>query len=139
VSDSTDDHLNADPFPPLNWDKFCWIGSIALASRSGFQSDGVRVMEFACPKCSSRQYTTWDPTHLVIRHWILNPGIAVNELVLDQRMPEVMYICRIARNRSVTGHTSFAPAPICITSPRCGRAETRLDAGSTWCALTVAN
>lgn len=38
MSDSTDDHLTADPFPPLKWDKYCWTGSIILISWSGFQS-----------------------------------------------------------------------------------------------------
>jgi hypothetical protein len=38
VSDSTDDQLTAEPFPPLTWDEFCWTGSITLASWSGFQS-----------------------------------------------------------------------------------------------------
>ena len=38
MSDSTDDHLTIDPFPPLKWDRFLWTGSITLTSWSGFQS-----------------------------------------------------------------------------------------------------
>ena len=38
MSDSLDDRLPVDPFPPLKLGKFFWEGSITLASWSGFQS-----------------------------------------------------------------------------------------------------
>lgn len=50
--------------------------------------------EIHCPKCGSTNLTTWSIKHPIILHWVLNPGLAINELVLGQRIPSVTYVCR---------------------------------------------
>jgi len=42
-------------------------------------------------------------------HWVLNPGIAFNDLALGQRLPAVMHECRHCR-------TYFVDCPHCRTS-----------------------
>ncbi len=49
---------------------------------------------FECPRCGGQDYSVWVLPHPLLLHWILNPGIAFNELVLGQRIPDVLYICR---------------------------------------------
>jgi hypothetical protein len=38
------------------------------------------------------KYKVWKLPHPMLLHWILNPGIAINELVLGQRIPKVTLI-----------------------------------------------
>ena len=47
-----------------------------------------------CPTCSAENYKTWGPSHPAMIHWVLNPGLAFNELALGQRVPRRMNICR---------------------------------------------
>lgn len=46
-----------------------------------------------CPECGGEFHTTWGPSHPLIIHWKANPGLAFNELLLGQRLPEVFFIC----------------------------------------------
>jgi uncharacterized protein (TIGR02996 family) len=55
---------------------------------------GVDPDGFLCPGCGSREASCWDLRNPLILHWALNPGLAVNELVLGQRIPRVMLTCR---------------------------------------------
>lgn len=48
---------------------------------------------FLCPECQSTDFKTWAFPHPLIIHWVLNPGIAVNELLLGQRIPTLTYFC----------------------------------------------
>lgn len=58
------------------------------------------LVEFECPKCKGHLCEIWglDGSNLGIRlmywHAILNPGIAFNELVLGQRSPQRVYVCK---------------------------------------------
>lgn len=58
------------------------------------------LVEFECPECKGHMYEKWslDGSNLGIRlmywHMILNPGLAINELVLGQRTPKVSYVCK---------------------------------------------
>lgn len=58
------------------------------------------LVEFVCPKCRGRLCEIWalngsNPgIRLMYWHLILNPGLAFNELVLGQRFPERLYICK---------------------------------------------
>jgi hypothetical protein len=47
-----------------------------------------------CPTCGAENKKTWTPLHPVMLHWFLNPGLAVNELFLGQRIPRVSHFCR---------------------------------------------
>lgn len=58
------------------------------------------LVEFECPECKGHVCEIWslNCSSSVVRfslwHWILNPGVAINELVLGQRMPERMFVCK---------------------------------------------
>jgi len=47
-----------------------------------------------CPTCGAENTKVWDRSHLAMLHWMLNPGLAINELVLGQRVPERIELCR---------------------------------------------
>lgn len=47
-----------------------------------------------CPYCGSNHFKVWTVRTPVMRHWVLNPGLAFNELVLGQRMPCEILFCR---------------------------------------------
>lgn len=38
------------------------------------------------------KFKIWALPHPIVLHWILNPGLAFNELVLGQRLPKVILI-----------------------------------------------
>ena len=52
-----------------------------------------------CPKCGGQNFKVWKLPSPVIVHWVLNPGLAFNELVLGQRIPKVMLICLDCQGR----------------------------------------
>jgi hypothetical protein len=61
----------------------------------------------------TRQYKVWNWKHPLVLHWILNPGLAVNELLPGQRVPKVMLV---ERDKSKTlAERSFVPCPHCHT------------------------
>ena len=47
-----------------------------------------------CHRCGQSHFRSWEPYHPVMLHWVLNPGLAFNELVLGQRVPRRILICR---------------------------------------------
>lgn len=49
--------------------------------------------EFTCPHCRSHDFSTWAFPHPLIVHWVLNPGLMFNELLLGQRIPRITYFC----------------------------------------------
>ncbi len=57
-------------------------------------------VEFECPKCKGHICERWElnGSNLGIRlmywHYLLNPGIAFNELILGQRIPQQTYVCQ---------------------------------------------
>jgi len=66
---------------------------------------------FRCPQCGGEPHKTWGPTHLVMVHWLLNPGLAFNELVLGQRVPKVTHICTSCALDQ--NQRSYVPCPSC--------------------------
>ena len=50
-----------------------------------------------CPRCNSANVSRWDWRHPLILHWILNPGLAFNEVFLGQRIPAVTFLCKDCR------------------------------------------
>lgn len=47
-----------------------------------------------CPTCAAENKSDWGPRHPVMLHWVLNPALAFNELVLGQRIPRHMSGCK---------------------------------------------
>ena len=59
------------------------------------------------------KYKVWTWKHPFVLHFILNPGLAFNELVLGQRVPKVSLVER-DKTKSL-GERSFVPCPHCQT------------------------
>jgi len=66
-----------------------------------------------CPKCGGRNFKVWKMPSPVIVHWVLNPGLAFNELVLGQRVPKVQLICQDCQDPFY--NRSYVPCPHCQT------------------------
>jgi uncharacterized protein (TIGR02996 family) len=49
---------------------------------------------FGCPVCHHGRAFKLDARNPVVLHWIVNPGLAFNELVLGQRVPATILVCR---------------------------------------------
>ena len=56
---------------------------------------------FRCPKCAGSAFTRWAFPHPLVLHWLLNPGLVFNELVLGQRMPAATVFCETCREPKV--------------------------------------
>ncbi len=41
-----------------------------------------------------KKYEIWDWKSPVVLHWIINPGLVINELILGQTIPKIMLIER---------------------------------------------
>jgi len=59
------------------------------------------------------QYDVWNWKHWAFFHFILNPGIAFNELVLGQRSPKVMLIDK--KSDKPLMERNYVPCPHCNT------------------------
>lgn len=64
-------------------------------------------------KYDKSKYKIWDWKHPVILHWIINPGLVINELILGQTIPKVMLIEREGKKRFY--QRSLVPCPHCGT------------------------
>ena len=60
-----------------------------------------------------KKYKVWDWKSPMILHWILNPGLAFNELALGQTIPKVMLIDRESEKSMY--QRSLVPCPHCGT------------------------
>lgn len=72
--------------------------------------------EFVCPECGGSDFKRWDHRHWAIIHWLVNPGLLVNELVLGQRLPKLMLICKTCQVPLVD--RSYVPCAECGTMNR---------------------
>ena len=59
------------------------------------------------------KYEIWSWKHILFFHWILNPGVVFNELVLGQRIPKIMLIGK--ENGRVLYDKNYVPCPHCGT------------------------
>lgn len=59
------------------------------------------------------QYKVWTWRHPLLLHWILNPGLAFNELVLGQRAPKLSLVEKDSKKS--LAERSFVPCPHCNT------------------------
>ena len=64
-----------------------------------------------CPKCKGSDFKQWKLPHPLILHWVLNPGLAFNEVVLGQRLPKLQLICRTCE--SALMERAYVPCPAC--------------------------
>lgn len=48
---------------------------------------------FACPTCGSDRHTRWTWRTGVVLHWLVNPGLIINEILLGQRVPATIAFC----------------------------------------------
>lgn len=67
--------------------------------------------DYRCPKCGGNSFKRWGLTHPVILHWVLNPGVAFNEIVLGQRVPKVQLVCTACEDTWLD--RSYIPCPSC--------------------------
>jgi hypothetical protein len=74
----------------------------------------------ACPKCGGHNFKVWKLPAPLLLHWVLNPGLAFNELVLGQRIPKVMLLCQDCQEP--LGQRTYVPCPHCHT----------MNHGQTW-------
>ena len=47
-----------------------------------------RNMEISEMDFDTNKYKVWKLPHPMLIHWVLNPGLAFNELILGQRVPK---------------------------------------------------
>lgn len=59
----------------------------------------------------SSKYKTWSWMHPYMLHWMINPGLVVNELILGQRIPKRMLI-ENSKTKTLSERT-FVPCPHC--------------------------
>jgi len=64
-----------------------------------------------CPKCRGTDMKRWELPNWMLLHWVINPGLAFNELVLGQRIPKVTLICQSCRLPLV--ERQYVPCPSC--------------------------
>lgn len=59
------------------------------------------------------RYKVWTWKHPFVLHWMLNPGLAINELLFGQSVPRVMLIEKDSKKS--LAEKSFIPCPHCGT------------------------
>lgn len=57
------------------------------------------------------KYRIWSWKHILMLHWMINPGLAFNELVLGQRVPRVMLVER--NSSKALDEKTQIPCPHC--------------------------
>lgn len=65
------------------------------------------------PEFDRNKYTVWALPNVMMWHWVLNPGLAVNELLLGMRIPKVMLIDRTSDQPLAL--RTYIPCPHCGT------------------------
>ena len=57
------------------------------------------------------KYKVWQLPHPMVLHWVLNPGLAFNELILGQRLPKVMLVDKTSDAPLM--ERQYVPCPEC--------------------------
>jgi predicted RNA-binding Zn-ribbon protein involved in translation (DUF1610 family) len=83
---------------------------------------------YKCPKCGGDHFKRWQLPHPYILHWVLNPGLAVNELVLGQRVTKTQLICQDCDGPMMD--RAYVPCPSCGTMHLGRRASGRQGFGN---------
>lgn len=72
-----------------------------------------RLLKFEHMNFDKKKYQVWTWKNLFILHWIVNPGLAFNELILGQRVPKIILVEK--NSRKSLGERSYVPCPHCET------------------------
>jgi len=70
-----------------------------------------RLLKFEHMNFDKKKYQVWTWKNLFILHWIVNPGLAFNELILGQRVPKIILVEK--NSRKSLGERSYVPCPHC--------------------------
>lgn len=68
---------------------------------------------YKCPKCDGTNFKRWELPHPIMLHWVLNPGLAFNEIILGQRLPKTQLICQDCDGPMLD--RAYVPCPSCKT------------------------
>lgn len=71
--------------------------------------DGVE--DDVAPETAAVSYRRWTLSHPLVLHWVLNPGVAFNEVFLGQRLPKVMLVDQTSDRPFM--ERCFVPCPAC--------------------------
>lgn len=64
-------------------------------------------------KIDTNKYKVWTWEHPMMLHWIINPGLVFNELILGQRVAKIILVEK-DKSKTLTDR-SFIPCPNCET------------------------
>lgn len=73
----------------------------------------MTTTDYQCPKCQGHDLKRLEWPNWIIVHWVLNPGLAFNEVVLGQRLPQLMLTCQSCPGPLL--ERQFVPCPHCGT------------------------
>lgn len=59
------------------------------------------------------KYKLWSWKHPMVLHWIINPGLAINELIFGQRVPRFTLVEK--NTKKTLGERTYIPCPHCNT------------------------
>jgi len=71
----------------------------------------MTMPDYQCPKCQGHDLKRLEWPNWMIVHWVLNPGLAFNEVVLGQRLPKLMLTCQSCPGTLL--ERQFVPCPHC--------------------------
>ena len=71
---------------------------------------GGLMEQFKCVVCGHGEYRILKWPNFLIAHWRINPGLAFNELVLGQKVPEEIFLCT---NCQFGDRACYAKCPQC--------------------------
>lgn len=59
------------------------------------------------------KYKVWNWKHISMLHWMINPGLAINEIFFGQRVPRIMLVEKVSKKK--LPEKSFVQCPHCGT------------------------
>ncbi len=80
---------------------------------AGLIEEELLAINFFYPDFDEEKYEVWNWRKFSFFHWIVNPGIAINELLIGQRVPKVMLIDK--QSDKAWMERSYTPCPHCGT------------------------
>ncbi len=70
-----------------------WPDAASTLEADVLELSGRDPLGSTCPGCGHSCWR-WGPHNPAMLHWVLNPGLAFNELLLGQRIPRELFGCR---------------------------------------------
>jgi len=81
------------------------------AEKAALKKAEHREAEKVFPPYDRNKFDVWALPNLVLLHWVLNPGLAFNELLLGQRVPKVTLIDKTLDKPMM--ERTYIPCPTC--------------------------